>query len=66
MTKTYILAWKDAGETNTAETIWEGYNPKEARQRFNEAEFTDGIFFIELWITNPDWEMDSRIDYKCI
>lgn len=63
--KSYILAWHDEGETNRAETIWEGYDPKEARKRFNEVEFSDDVFFIELWAIYPDYEIDSRIDFKC-
>lgn len=62
--KFYILAWHDEGNTNRAETIWTGYDPKEAKQRFEEAKFTDDIFFIEAWANNPEYDQETRLMYK--
>ena len=62
----YILAWHDEGANNRAEKIWEGGDPKEARQRFNEAKFTDDIFFFEVWANHPDYDEDTKVEYKYI
>lgn len=63
-TKYYILAWRDEGYTNKSETIWEGYDPKEARKRFAEAEFTDNVFVIEAYANHPDYENDILLMTK--
>lgn len=62
--KFYILAWHDEGETNRAETIWEGVSPEEARKRFEEAEFTDNIWMIEAWINHSEYGEDIKLMSK--
>ena len=61
----YILIWFDEGETNRSETVWEGYDPKEARRRFNKIELSGKKFFAEVW-ERVDGLDDSRLDYKTI
>lgn len=57
--KFYILGWRTA--SNSAVTLWEGYDADEAKKAFEAADFADGIYFIELW---EETIVNTRHDYK--
>lgn len=62
--KYYILAWHDEGETNRAEKIWEGHSASEAMERFYKAEFSDDVYFIEVWKMNPEEDEEVRLNFR--
>ena len=63
--KYYILKWHDEGETNRAETIWEGKDAKEARRRFNAEIPTKEAWCIEAYAMTTEGD-EYKLEQKYI